>query len=246
MESPKIVADFFHRLADIDSVLGLFDLVPDAYFYVKDRESRFVKMNDSLLRLRGLKNEREVWGKTDWDLHPAHWARQYVEEDRRVMEAGQGVVNQPWLVPDDRGRLRWFLSSKVPLFDRSRVVIGIAGVMRDFEKTEQLTKPYQQMERVLAHVARHYRERLTVDEIAKIADLSVSQLDRRFKQLFQMTPQQYVIRVRVHEATRRLLETDHALGVIALETGFYDQAHFTRAFKALMGCSPSAYRMSAK
>ncbi len=85
-----------------------------------------------------------------------------------------------------------------------------------------------------------------MDEIAKIADLSVSQLDRRFKQLFQMTPQQYVIRVRVHEATRRLLETDHALGVIALETGFYDQAHFTRAFKALMGCSPSAYRMSAK
>lgn len=232
------------QLADYQVLLSLFDYLPDAYFYVKDRHSRFVTMNRSLLQLRGARSAVEVIGQTDFDLHPVHWAQQYIDEDRRVMDSGVAVINQAWLVPDQTGRLLWFLSTKVPLKNAQQKVIGLAGVMRDFEKTEQLARPYQQLEQVLAYVTQHYGERITVTHLAKLAKLSVSQLDRRFKAVFQMTPQQYVTRVRIHEATRRLMESDASIGDIAFATGFYDQAHFTRAFQSLMHCTPTQRRAS--
>ncbi len=240
--SKTLPLNLLAELADFPSLFSLFDYLPDAYFYVKDRASRFVTMNQALLQLRGARSPSDVVGRTDYDLHPDYWAQQYIAEDRRVMETGEAVVNQAWLVPDQTGRLLWFLSSKVPLFNAQREVIGLAGVMRDFEKTEQLARPYQQLEQVLGYVTQHYGEDITVAQLAKLAKLSISQLDRRFKAVFQMTPQQYVARVRIHEATRRLVESDTSIGAIALQIGFYDQAHFTKAFRAVMGCTPSAYR----
>jgi transcriptional regulator GlxA family with amidase domain len=52
----------------------------------------------------------------------------------------------------------------------------------------------------------------------------------------------YVLRLRLLMAQRRLRETADAIGRIAVDCGFYDQSHFTRAFKAHTGLAPQQYR----
>jgi len=52
----------------------------------------------------------------------------------------------------------------------------------------------------------------------------------------------YVLRLRLLMAQRRLRETADAIGRIATDCGFYDQSHFTRAFKAHTGLAPQQYR----
>ena len=233
---------FFQRLGNPWDIGLLFDYLPDTYFYAKNSKSQFVMVNQAMAARHGAALPEEMFGKSDYDYSPRDLADQYMAEDRRVMETGRPVILQPWLVPDYRGTLRWFLSSKIPLFDVRGKVIGIAGAMRDIEKSQDLLAPYQEMQAVLTHLFTRYEEKIDFRQLAKLAVLSISQLDRRFKRLFQMTPQQFLIRVRVHAACQMLTATDLSVMQIAIRTGFYDQSYFTKQFRRQMGATPSAYR----
>ena len=121
-------------------------------------------------------------------------------------------------------------------------VIGIAGVMRDLQKAESLIRPYREMDEAITFVLRHYDQPIEVTQLAELAHLSVSQFDRRFKRLYQMTPMQYVLRVRVNAASEALTTSDRSIAEIALACGFYDQSHFTKQFRRQFAQTPTAYR----
>lgn len=57
-----------------------------------------------------------------------------------------------------------------------------------------------------------------------------------------MTVEDYILRLRLLAARRRLRTTTVAVGRIATDCGFYDQAHFTRAFRKHTGQTPLEYR----
>ncbi len=242
VSSVDLPSAFLGRLADPSHLLRLLDFLPEVYFFAKDADGRFMLMNEANLRLHGVNSAAQIVGLTDFDFHPRHLAERYVREDRQVMESGQPLPNQIWLVGDAEGQLRWFISSKTPLFGGDGRVVGIAGVMRDFAKTESLLKPYQELERVLSHVLQHYAERLRIEDLARLVHLSVSQFDRKFKALFRMTPQQYLLRVRINAASQALVQSDRSIATIADETGFYDQSSFTKQFVKHTGLTPRSYR----
>jgi AraC-like DNA-binding protein len=233
---------FFEKLAGSLSLAPLFEYLPEVYLYVKDRRSRFIKVNEALWRLRGCESEAEMLGLSDLDIHPKHLAEQYIAEDRRVMHSGCPLPNQIWLVPGKGTELKWFISSKIPLFDARGRVIGIAGVMRDLEKAKSLIRPYREMDEAIAYVLRRYAEPIQVARLAELTHCSVSQFDRRFKRLYQMTPMQYVLRVRINAASQALTTTDRSISEIAVGCGFYDQSYFTKQFRRQFAQTPTAYR----
>jgi PAS domain S-box-containing protein len=235
-------AEFFRRLADPGLLLALFDHLPRVYLFVKDREHRFVKVNRGLLALHGCAKEAEMVGRTDFDFHPPALAAQYVEEDRKVMESRRPVHDQLWLVPGADGMPRWYLSTKLPLSDARGKVIGLAGVLRPYDQEGEVPGESRRLTPAFQFILAHFGERITVAEIARRAHLSVSQLQREFQRLFGMTPSDYVLRVRLLAARRRLEQTRGSVGEIALACGFYDQSHFTRAFRTATGLRPLEYR----
>lgn len=233
---------FFQRLGNPWDLGLLFDYLPDTYFYAKNLRGQFVMVNKANALLFGATCPEEMIGKTDHDYSPRDMADQYVAEDRRVMQTGKPVTFQAWLIPDCRGVLKWYLSSKIPLFDRNGKVIGIAGAMRDVEKASDLLAPYREMETVVSYLLTHYAEKIDFHGLAHLATLSLSQLDRRFKRLFQLTPQQFLLRVRINAACQLLVSTDQSILQIALQTGFYDQSYFTKHFRRQTNLAPTAYR----
>jgi PAS domain S-box-containing protein len=233
---------FVERLERPWDLGQLFDYLPDAYFYSKNLRGQFIMVNEALAKLFGTGMPEEMIGKTDHDFSPRDLADQYVAEDRRVIQTREPVIHQAWLIPDRRGALKWYLSSKIPLFGRSGKVIGIAGVMRDVEKASDLLAPYREMEAVLERLLTCYEQKIEFRHLASLACLSISQLDRRFKRLFQLTPQQFLLRVRVNAACQMLASTDRSILQIALRTGFYDQSYFTKHFRRQMSMTPTAYR----
>jgi AraC-like DNA-binding protein len=238
----RIQQRFFDKLEGGLALAPLFEYLPEVYLYVKDRQSRFVRVNEALWRLRGCDAEIDMIGLCDSDMHPQHLADQYIAEDRRVMKSGRPLPNQIWLVPGKGIELKWFISSKIPLFDARKRVIGIAGVMRDLQKAQSLIRPYREMDDAITHVLRHYDQPIEVTRLAELAHLSVSQFDRRFKRLYQMTPMQYVLRVRINAASEALTTSDRSIAEIAIACGFYDQSYFTKQFRRQFGQTPSAYR----
>ena len=233
---------FFQRLGNPWDLGLLFDYLPDTFFYTKNLRGQFVMVNQALASLLGNTTPEAMIGKTDHDFSPRDMADLYVAEDRRVIETRRPVTYQAWLIPDHRGALKWYLSSKIPLFDRAGKVIGIAGTMRDVAKASDLLAPYREMEAVLEHLLTRYEEKIDFRRLGRLASVSISQLDRRFKRLFQLTPQQFLLRVRLNAACQMLVSTDRNVLQIALSTGFYDHSYFTRHFRRQMGTTPTAYR----
>jgi AraC-like DNA-binding protein len=225
-----------------EQVLALFDALPEVFLFVKDARSRFTRVNAAWLDMHGCRSPAEAQGKTDFDFHPPALASQYVAEDQRVMQSGTPLRDQPWLVADHSGMPQWYLCTKVPLFDSSGSVSGIAGVLQPFGHAGQAPDEYRRLTPVLEYVVANYHRPLPVGLLADRAKLSASQLQREFRRLFGLTVGEYILRLRLLMARRRLRTTDDAVGRIATDCGFYDQAHFTRAFKKYTGQTPLEYR----
>jgi len=225
-----------------EQVIRLFDALPDVHLFVKDRRSRFTRVNAAWLRLHGCRSDSDAIGKSDFDFHPPALASQYVAEDARVMGSRQPLVDQAWLVGDHRGTPQWFLCTKVPLFHRDDRVVGIAGILRPFDQAGHAPAEYRRLTPVIEHVAQHYGRRIAVGDLARLAGLSASQLQREFRRLFGISVADYVARIRLMTACRRLRESDVAIGQVARDCGFHDQAHFTKAFKQYAGQTPRRYR----
>lgn len=232
---------FFARLRDERVFVRLYDHLPAVYFFIKDAAGRFIYVNAALRKVLGV-SEQGVVGMTDDDFFSPELADAYRAEDREVMHAGRTIADRVWLVPDRGGALRWFVSTKTPLLDEQGEAIGVAGAMQDVEHTGAVLGPYRQMSEVVRHVSEHYPERITVEQMARLAHLSPSQFTRRFRKLFQMTPGRYLTRVRINAACSLLTRTDLDLGTIAHRCGFHDASHFAKQFKGLIGMTPGAYR----
>ena len=225
-----------------EQVLALFDALPEVHLFVKDRASRFVRVNEAFLAMQGCRSADEALGKTDHDFHPPALADQYVTEDQRVMRSRKPLRDQPWLVADHTGLPQWYLCTKLPLFDAAGRVSGIAGILQPFGHAGHAPDEYRRLTPVMEYVLANYRKQLTVTDLAGRANLSPSQLQREFRRLFGMTVGIYILRLRLLMARRRLRSTADAVGRIATDCGFYDQAHFTRAFKKHTGQTPLEYR----
>ncbi|TWT51279.1 Regulatory protein PchR [Rubripirellula amarantea] len=239
-------SQLFNSLGDATELLRLFDFLPGVYLYVKDRQGRFVGMNAQWVEMRGAQSQDELIGKTDADLHPLYWARQYQEEDRRVMESAIELPNQVWLVPAGDGKLSTFVSSKIPIHGRKRDVIGIAGVMYQSHPSPTDNASTNPTEIATDIIAARFRGPLEIKQIAAEVNLSVSQLNRRFRDSYQISPSEYLQRVRIHEASRLLADSDLSIGVVALDCGFYDQAHLSRSFKKRFGMTPREFRIESQ
>ena len=170
-------------------------------------------------------------------------AAQYVEEDKRVMSSGQPLIDQVWLVMGADRMPRWYLSSKIPLRGHDGKVGGLAGIMRPYDGAGPSPGDYHRLTPVVEHVLANFGTPISVPSLAKLAHLSVSQLQREFQRLFGMTPTEYLIRVRLLVARRQMEDTDELLANIAAACGFHDQSHFARYFRERVGMTPGAYRM---
>jgi len=241
MDTKKMKNEFLAQLAQKE-IVELYNFLPDVYFFMKNLKGQFVALNQAFLKHHGCDSEDEMIGKTDYDFHTPYQAERYIEEDHKVIESGSALPNQIWLVPDFKGTLKWFLSTKIPMFDLKRKVIGIAGVMRDYENVGAVLGQYQDMSEVIQFIMDHYREKIPVATLAKISHLSVSQFDRKFKQLFKCTPTTYITQIRINIACQDLVRTDDNLSLIAQRAGFYDHSYFIKQFKSIIGLTPKAYR----
>ncbi len=235
-------AKFLQGLGSVEQILELFDWLPDAHLYLKNKEGEFMAVNLASARRNGFEHPDEMIGKSDFDIHPPQMASAYREEDRRVMDGGVAIPEQVWLVYDYLGAQRWFVSTKIPLFGKSGEVVGLAGVMRPLESAGQLKESYDGLAPVVEFVLENYPEQISAEKLAGLVGLSVSQLNRRFRKVFGIAPMQFVLRSRVNAARTILARGRGNLGDVALECGFYDQGQFGRIFKRETGLTPGAYR----
>ena len=96
--------------------------------------------------------------------------------------------------------------------------------------------------KAISYIHEHYFEKISVDTLAKTANLSRSTFLRKFNEICKMSPSEYIINRRIQASEYMLLHTSDSIMNIAFKCGFYDAAHFSRIFTKKNGISPSEYR----
>jgi AraC family transcriptional regulator len=103
--------------------------------------------------------------------------------------------------------------------------------------------PRHKLRAAVDYIDAHLDSELTLDDLAAVAHLSPYHFARMFKTSTGLPPHQYVIARRIERAKQMLRGGDDlSLAQVAARSGFWDQGHFTRHFKRLVGVTPKQYR----
>ena len=95
---------------------------------------------------------------------------------------------------------------------------------------------------VRRYIDNHFKENLTLDQLAGMVHMSKYYLSHSFRKEFQTSPISYLISRRIQESRFLLCETDHTLSQIAQILGFSSLSYFSQSFRRLEGVSPMEYR----
>lgn len=142
------------------------------------------------------------------------------------MEARTGGLGDP-LVAD--ALLRYLVAA----LSVTRTVADVRGTPAAHRQVVAMTEGFLQ---------EHFREPLTVAEIAAAVGVSGSHLHRIYRAETGMTLVSRVHRLRLEAAAQRLRDTDQTVLAIAHAVGFASQSHLTRLFTRHFGCTPGRYR----
>ena len=224
---------------DPAEIEALFDAIPSVLFFAKDSEGRYTHVNMTMMQRLGVKSRGEVIGKRADELYPAGMREAYVAQDARVL-AGEVIENVMELQLFANRQPGWCLTCKRPIVENDKVV-GLIGISRDLGQRGGLESQYEPLRLALDYLNTHYAENVRMQTLLDITGFSLSKLERSFRKVFQMTPQQVLTRLRIQIALH-LLHGQDSVASIGQACGFTDQSAFTRKFKAEVGMAPRQYR----
>jgi PAS domain S-box-containing protein len=245
-DSPDVVhasrREFLEALDSLGLLESLFENLPNLIFWVKDLKGRFVTVNQNMVKICRCRNREEVVGKTDFDVYPKHIAEAFWRDDLEVIRSGVRIMDRIEPITQEDGSISWYSTNKVPVYGRTGEMIGVAGTTRRLETGSSPDPLYSEFSQVIEFINRDFAQPIEIQQLARMASLSLSQFERRFKVVFQETPVRFILKIRINEACRLLVHTRHPLAWIARATGFFDQSYFSKQFSRRMGTSPRRYR----
>lgn len=180
------------------------------WLYVKDMGTRFPKI------------------KLDMD-------RIFIQDGPIWTSAGMtaGIDLALALVEEDLGiELTRAIAKKMVVYHRR------AGGQSQFSALLELEPKSDRIQNVLRHAKQYLRKSLSVEELAKVANLSVRQFSRLFHLETGQSPARAVENLRVEEARIMIEGGEHSLDEVALHTGFGDRDRMRRAFLRTLGHPP--------
>ncbi len=141
---------FLFEVIDMDEVikqensrkLFLFDRLMEELplnIYFKDLKSRFIIVSNPMLHYCGLKNMNEIIGKTDFDIFDTEHAQQAYNDEQEIIKTRTAKSQEEKEVWED-GRVTYVATTKHPLIDARKKVIGTFGISQDITELKLFEK----------------------------------------------------------------------------------------------------------
>ncbi|MGA0555971.1 AraC family transcriptional regulator [Larkinella sp. VNQ87] len=132
------------------------------------------------------------------------------------------------------------------------VLLSILELLSQSDELETITSErvfYQSNEletvrlnKVCSYTLSNYAKEITLEEIASVANLSVTSFCRYFKLMTHKTYHEFLTEIRISHACRALVENKLSAEVICSESGFNNLSNFYRHFKRVKGVTPLEYK----
>lgn len=237
--SESSVEKLLQQLAEPFTGEVLFDAVDDATFFMKDDRGRYVLVNRTLAKRCAGGDKTRLLGRTAAEVFPPPLGEAYLAQDLELIATGEPLQNELESHIYATGEQGWCLTTKQPLRNRAGKCIGLVGISRDLYPP---TDDYRDVAATIHEVRNQLEAVWTVDDMARLAKLSAYQFDQRIREVFHLSANQLVLKLRMDRAVQRLRDTTRPIAQIALECGYSDQSAFTRQFRRTLGIAPGDFR----
>ena len=224
----------------------LFDHITDLVYFIKNSEGQYVVVNQSLVERCGFRKKQDLLGRTADQIYPPPLGQRYRAQAESLLRTGKPILDQLELQLYPSGGRGWCLTHKVPIRDTTGRIIGLVGISKDLHAPIEKSEDYTPIAQTIQFIQNNYGKSFTIADLAAMAQLSSYQFEQRIQKIFEISPKQFVQKVRMDAAVCRLSETDDPIARIALDCGYADQSTFSRQFKQTVGISPAHYRKMSR
>jgi AraC-like DNA-binding protein len=135
------------------------------------------------------------------------------------------------------------------LEQESRVWEMLTRVILRYADSHPVLRPFgresRAVRRVREYLEAHYAENIALAQLAQIANLSPFHLAHVFQTEIGLPPHVYLTQIRIQRA-QVLLAKGWPITEAAFEVGFFDQSHFHKRFKRIVGMTPAQYRKNVQ
>ena len=100
----------------------------------------------------------------------------------------------------------------------------------------------ERVKSMMLFIHNNYKEKITLEQIARAANISKRECLRCFQEVLNMTPFGYLMEYRVRKAAELLRSTNQSIADCGYACGFSGTSYFTKSFRESKGCTPSEYR----
>lgn len=131
--------------------LALLEGIPDS-IYFKDLDSRFIKVNKACANKHGLLEPELMIGKSDADHFGSEHSVNALADEQKIIKTGTPIISKEEREDWPDGKTTWVSTTKMPLYDSDRKIIGTFGISRDITQlkvSQDLVKESEQLYRAL-------------------------------------------------------------------------------------------------
>jgi AraC-like DNA-binding protein len=235
--------DFLKKAGPDTPFYQLFDHLQDVAFFAKNTDCKIVCASRLFFERFGFQSEAQILGRDDFELFPSRLAETFRADDEAVLRTGEPRLNLVELFFNRQGIPDWYVTNKLPVRDTGGQVVGIMGTTHSYEARKALLQPYLNLDRAVEYIRTHFRNRISVEDLAAQVHLSARQLHRKFVDTFGVGPQTFVQKLRIQAACEFLQDSNSQIADVASRLGFCDQSAFTQAFHRHMGLTPRQYQV---
>ncbi|MDD6683668.1 MAG: AraC family transcriptional regulator [Clostridiales bacterium] len=126
-------------------------------------------------------------------------------------------------------------------------VYSLLGELYPLLKKREAPSVHAQIWPAVSYLCTHYTENITIEELAQMCHMSVSNFHNRFKQEMKLSPIAYKNQLCIDQAAQILLSSaKKSIEEISSELGFESSTYFRRVFKQYTGLSPRIFRQNAR
>lgn len=179
--------------------------------------------------------------------------------DEIARELFRQSPGRPWfpnLIVKDALLFRLLLTVHLKLeqndsaLEQASELISAIGLLLTRQHTDQIILPTlgkepRYVKLVREYLKANYAKNVSLADLTSMTNLSPFYLLRVFRNQVGCPPHEYQTQVRIAHA-RKLIREGKPISDVALETGFFDQSHFSRKFKRIVGVPPGQYSFQRK
>lgn len=180
-------------------------------------------------------NFRMLYIKTEWFKSAFNIQKEKVKFD--YLKIGENIFSDIIKLTDK------IEGETINIENETKLVNHISLLINNLNLEEEISKKLslKKINEIKEYIDDNYLKNIMLDDLAETAKVSKYYLIRKFNGRYGLSPHQYITNLRINHA-KNLLKNNMDFADIALDSGFYDQSHFSKCFKEYTGVTPMNYK----